>query len=320
MSASLEWDTERELVRSAVGSFCRDRCDPLWVRENSGRFESGRWKELAGLGVLALGSPEGDGGLQEAVAACEALGEAVFPGPLVETAIASAVLSADERGRLAGGVAIAGLGVGPLFSFADQAQWLIQMGEDGVRVCDAIRPQERVETLAGELWGRVETTPGALEPNSELALRNGRLWAAGLLIGLASGQLAGAVEHARVRRQFGSSIGEFQAVSHPLAEAWVGLEASTLLVRQAAREADGFSRDATVLAAAAWSSARRMALGVASTAHQTYGAVGITIEGPAFAATRRVRQLASLPLGGGAAAALRERTLRFGAGFLMSAS
>ena len=47
------------------------------------------WRELAALGVLALATPEGDGGALELVAALEALGDGVFPGPLPATFFAT---------------------------------------------------------------------------------------------------------------------------------------------------------------------------------------------------------------------------------------
>jgi hypothetical protein len=57
------------------------------------------------------------------------------------------------------------------------------------------------------------------------------------------------------------------------------------------------------VAAAARLSARRAALDAAHTCHQLFGAVGITLEGPVFHISRRLRQLASQPPGESAARA-----------------
>jgi alkylation response protein AidB-like acyl-CoA dehydrogenase len=105
-----------------------------------------------------------------------------------------------------------------------------------------------------------------------------------------------AAEHARTRKQFGRAIGEFQAVAHPLAAAWIRISAAEMLARAAAHDADEGAPDAPALAAAAWLSARKAALAAALRAHQTFGAVGITLEGPVFSLTRRIRTWASLAL------------------------
>jgi alkylation response protein AidB-like acyl-CoA dehydrogenase len=105
------------------------------------------------------------------------------------------------------------------------------------------------------------------------------------------------VAYVRERKQFGRAIGEFQAVAHPLADAWTRLSATQALARAAAHDADAGGGEAAALAAAAWLSGRRSALAAAQRAHQTLGALGITLEGPLFELTRRIRQWASLTLG-----------------------
>jgi alkylation response protein AidB-like acyl-CoA dehydrogenase len=69
------------------------------------------------------------------------------------------------------------------------------------------------------------------------------------------------------------------------------------LARCAAAAFDAREARAGELAAAAHLSARGAALESASTGHQVFGALGVTLDGPAFPASRRIRQLASLPPG-----------------------
>jgi alkylation response protein AidB-like acyl-CoA dehydrogenase len=107
-----------------------------------------------------------------------------------------------------------------------------------------------------------------------------------------------AAEHARTRKQFGRAIGEFQAVAHPLADAAIALDGAAVLARSAAWRIDargGHAAETSAWAAAARLSAVRAALGAVHTCHQAFGAVGITVEGPAFHVSRRIRQVASLP-------------------------
>jgi hypothetical protein len=292
--AALELDAERAAVRDAVAVWCRER--------GTLAFERTRWSELAGLGVLSVGA-DGESGARELVATCEALGAAATPGPLVETMIAVRLLPEPERTALETGAAIVSLGEPPLLPFAPIADCFVALeGERAYRSqpAGAIRA---VDTLAGDVWGRVALVRGPELPGAAAALAAGRLAGAALLAAAGRRALELAAEHARTRKQFGRAIGEFQAVAHPLADAWIRISAAEMLARAAAQHADVAAPEAQALAAAAWLSARRAALTAAQRAHQTFGAVGITLEGPVFFLTRRIRQWASLALGEAAARA-----------------
>ena len=117
-----------------------------------------------------------------------------------------------------------------------------------------------------------------------------------------------AAEHARTREQFGRPIGDFQAVAHPLADAWISLTSARALVRAAAEPVDRARGHAGAEVGAARLSAERAALRASRVAHQTLGALGITVEGPLFHISRRVRQLALAPPG--TAGHAREAVLR----------
>ena len=93
-----------------------------------------------------------------------------------------------------------------------------------------------------------------------------------------------------------SAIGEFQAVAHPLAHWWIEVNAAEMLTRAAAHALDAGDAEAPELSTAACQAASEAAVGAALQAHQTFGAVGITLEGALFPLTRRIRQWASLPI------------------------
>jgi len=174
-------------------------------------------------------------------------------------------------------------------------------------------PIAPLDTLGGEPWGRVERV--RLQPLRGAALHGVRAHAlhdtamAALAAAAGHALLDAAVEHARTRVQFGRAIGEFQAVAHPLADARIALDAARTLARRAACEFDAtYDGDAApdaastrAHAAAARLSARHASLLAAHVAHQVFGAIGITLEGPAFHLSRRIRQLASQPPGDAAA-------------------
>jgi alkylation response protein AidB-like acyl-CoA dehydrogenase len=289
-------DAETAPLRDAVAAFCADHADSASVgRVGEARFDRTLWSALAGLGVLGVGS-DGDTGARELVAVCEALGAAAFPGPLVETFTATHLLPNDAREAVARGEAIATVGVPPLLPFAAEADYFIVLeGEGAWRGIPrgAVTP---LATLAGDPWGRVDLECGEGLGESRRARSFGRLAVAALLAAAGQQLLDTAAEHVCTRKQFGKALGDFQAVAHPLAEVAIRVEAAHLLTRLAASRIDAAGEDGAALAAAARISARGAALAAAHQAHQAFGAIGITLEGPAFRVSRRVRQWASLVL------------------------
>jgi alkylation response protein AidB-like acyl-CoA dehydrogenase len=295
LSLDLALDDAEQAIADAIAKFCAERCPEAIVRETAGTLPRSLWHELAELGVLALATPEGDGGARELCAALESLGAAVFPGPLAATLLATQVLEEKERLRVARGEWIVSLGVPPLMPFAPVADCFLALAGRTLHRAQPLGAVLAVETLGGEPWGRVELELG-------LALRvDARAWALHDLALAAYSAAAGralvsvTAAHARTRQQFGRAIGEFQAVAHPLADALVRLDAAATLARIAAHAWDENALDLHPRAAAARLSATRAAVDAAHTCHQLFGAQGITLEGPVFHVSRRIRQLASQP-------------------------
>jgi len=295
LSLDLALDDAEQAIADAIAKFCAERCPEAVVRETAGALPRSLWRELAELGVLALATPEGDGGARELCAALESLGAAVFPGPLAATFLATQVLDEKERVRVAQGEWVVSLGTPPLLPFAPVADCFLALAGSELRRAHPRGAIEPVETLGGEPWGRVEVELGA-----PLAA-DARAWALHDLVLAAYAAAAGGAlvlataAHARTRQQFGRAIGEFQAVAHPLADARVRLDAAATLARIAAHAWDTDAADLRARAAAARLSATRAALDAAHTCHQLFGAQGITLEGPVFHVSRRIRQLASQP-------------------------
>jgi hypothetical protein len=305
VTSTLAWSADEAALREAVAAFCAG------AGAGARRFDRARWRALAELGVLAIGASEG--GARELVAVCEALGEAAFSGPIVETVIAVQLTAGAERAALVAGEKIASVGAPPRLPFGCDAALFFVLAGERVHRAEPRGAVEPVETLAGDAWGRVDLAIGGACGESERALGFGRLASAGLLLGAAGQLLEAAAAHARTRKQFGKSIGEFQAVAHPLAEGWIRQASASFLARAAATARDREEPDAHALAGAARLAAREAALAVAHQAHQTFGAVGITQEGPAFAWSSRIRQWASADLGDAHARAAQAAPLLGGA-------
>ena len=81
-----------------------------------------------------------------------------------------------------------------------------------------------------------------------------------------------------------------------LADNAISLTSAQTLARAAACSFDCCDLDESErLAAGALFAARRSGLNTAFTCHQVLGGIGVTLEGPSFHITRRIRQLASSP-------------------------
>jgi len=92
---------DQRLLAEGVAAFLAGECRPAHVRQawDSGRFDAGRWKALAGLGVVGLTVPERFGGLGmgdvDLVTLLVEAGRAALPEPLLEVSAVSAALLAD---------------------------------------------------------------------------------------------------------------------------------------------------------------------------------------------------------------------------------
>jgi len=299
VSAGLDlgFDDAQQAIADAVASFCRDRCTETIVRAAANEFPLALWRDLASLGVLAIATQEGDGGAVEIVAAMESLGRALHPGPLAETYFAMQVLPASERAAVAAGEAIVSVGTPPLLPWAPIAQLFVEVDGDAAWLAEVDGAIEPVATLGGEPWGRVALARRAPLDATARAHALGNLALAAYLGAAGRRLIEAAAEHARARRQFGRAIASFQAVSHPLADCVVALDAAATLARVAAWEWDAEEPSASMRSATARLSASRAAERAAHAAHQVFGALGVMRDGPAFYASRRILQLVASPPG-----------------------
>jgi alkylation response protein AidB-like acyl-CoA dehydrogenase len=295
----LEFDDAQQAIHASTSQLCRDRCSDEVVKAAAGGFDSGLWKAMAELGVLALATPDGEGGACELVAAVEALGRAAFPGPLAGSICAAQLLPPRERSAVVRGEAVVSLGSPPLLAWAPVAQLFVEIDGQLAFLASPRGAIEPVETLGGDPWGRILLTRNTPLGDARRALALHDIALAAYLAAAGTRLIEDAAEHARTRKQFGRAIGEFQAVAHPLADGWVQLAGAATLARAAAFRFDcdeELPGDQVLAAAgAARLSAARAAVRAAQICHQVFGAVGITLEGPVFHDSRRNRQLASDP-------------------------
>lgn len=152
---------------------------------------------------------------------------------------------------------------------------------------------------------RFDKVPCALFRKDEAQIEDllfiGRLACASRAIGAAGRALELAVEHAKVRRQFGLLIGQFQAVQHKLADCLIGLDGARLTLEHAAEKRDLRDPRWTVFASAALAFAGPALRAAAVQIHRALGAIGYAEEHEAPRHFRRVH--ADLVRFGGAARA-----------------
>jgi acyl-CoA dehydrogenase len=109
--------------------------------------------------------------------------------------------------------------------------------------------------------------------------------------GMAARALHEAVAHARVRRQFGKPLAEFQLVQEKLARMVLELTAARLLVYRAAAEADGGAERVTMEAAMGKAYATEAAQRIIDDAVQILGGAGVLASHPVDRLYRSVRAL-----------------------------
>jgi alkylation response protein AidB-like acyl-CoA dehydrogenase len=293
------------------------------------------WKQIADLGWLGLHLPEGHGGsgfgLAELAVVVDALGYALSPGPFLATVTASAIIAqAGDDGqrerylpRLADGTAPAALGLavgltrGPdgLIDGTVPAvlggRWasllLLRAGEDLI-ILDAADTAVLVEPVMGidPSLGLASVRVSALHPQAELIVSGAARAGTTVFRALTAAEAAGgaracldlALDYAKVREQFGRTIGGFQAVKHHLANMLVGVELATALAWDANRGAAG-AEEAALAAAAAASLAVPNYRETAQKAIQIFGGIGFTWEHDAHLFLRRAAALSAVAAAAG---------------------
>jgi alkylation response protein AidB-like acyl-CoA dehydrogenase len=110
-------------------------------------------------------------------------------------------------------------------------------------------------------------------------LDGGRVSIAALSIGMAQGAYDAALKHAKIRKQFGRPISEFQAIQHKLVDMATKIDASRLLTYRAAKMIDAGKR-VTRESAMAKLFASESAVWIANEAVQIFGGYGFIKDFP----------------------------------------
>ncbi|MFD7262713.1 acyl-CoA dehydrogenase family protein [Streptomyces sp. NPDC059874] len=279
-------------LRSLLGAAEVPAAVRAWA---AGEHGPGRsvWARLAETGLFALAAPEAYDGagllpLELALGFVE-LGRAGVPGPVVESAAVSVLLSelGDEAlakrflPGLAAGETSATLalpGGSPYVLDADAATYCFTVSAAGELhlsrevVAEPLASLDPARRLSLPTAGELLAAGPAVTAAAEAAGRWARLLTAAQCLGTGEALLHRTVEYAKQRTQFGTPIGSFQAVKHRLADTLLGLEFARPLLWAAALSLSPAD------VAAAKLTAGEAAYAAAMTALQLHGAVGYTEE------------------------------------------
>jgi alkylation response protein AidB-like acyl-CoA dehydrogenase len=297
--------TARELLGSRAGA---ER-----VREHAeaGRTDTALWQELGELGWpgIAVGEEHGGQGLGavELAILCEELGRTVAPVPFLPTVLAAALIehagSDEQRERW-----LPGLASGELTGAAGDTPELVHGGAgaavivivdgDGARLVegakaepaasiDPTRPAARVPESAGE------PLPGDVAAAADRAL----VAVAAELVGVCERALEMTVAYVKERKQFGTPVGAYQAVSHRCAQMLLDTEGARAAVSFAAWAADADPERLPEAAAMAKAAASDAGRDVTAAAIQLHGGIGFTWEADVHWLFKRAQLDAAL-LGG----------------------
>ena len=302
--------------------------------EKAGTYSSEIWSAGAELGWNGLAISEEYGGsgfgLPELAVVAEIAGRELCPGPFLPTVSASVVIDryapdavrAELLPGLADGTTIAALGLAGSVSIgadgllggqaravlgAPDAHVLVLAAGDDLVVLDAtadgitVAAQDSLDPTrsigAVELRAVTVDESRILRGAAHEARTVFRILGSAEAVGVSWAALDMAVEYAKVREQFGRTIGTFQAVKHHAANMLVDAEQTTAAVWDAAR-ADNLE-GARFAAAVAAAHAIRAQIFCAQTNVQLHGGIAFTWEHDAHLYLRRARTLAAV-LGDGA--------------------
>ncbi len=290
-------DDQRAIV-DAVLALCARHAGPkraVELRNAGGAHDAVLLEALVGGGYAGIARQEGMG-LLEATLVAEVVARHAGVVPFAAQAIVAAGLT---DAPLTGPVALAhDWDLGEPVRFAAHARTLVFGDDEGVRLValrdgDAEQVRSDFGYPMGRLVGDFAGRGADLGPGSHARLAS--LWRLALAIetvGTMDAALATTVDYLKVRKQFGRTIGSFQAVQHRLAELKVLIEGARWLAFEAAHQKAPAEGTAT---AAAYASAA--ATRVARETHQLSGAIGFTREYDLHVWTMRLHAL-SLELGG----------------------
>lgn len=307
-------DDQQEIKRTAR-DLLTSRSDFAAVRRaaESGTYDESLWSQVVDLGWPGIAIAEEYGGLGlglvELAILGEELGYAVAASPFAATTGAALMIEScgtpEQKSRwlpsLVSGSATASLAiadgrVAQLVPDADRASVIVLIDKDTAILVE--RSDATVDVTATidptSRYARVSTANGAPMAGSvSEAVDRAEVLVAAQLTGLCQRALDETVAFVKERKQFGTPVGAFQAVSHRCAEMLLETERARSALYFAAWAADAEPGRLAFAASAAKAAACDAAAMVTSSAIQAHGGVGFTWEADMHWLFKRARLMSA---------------------------
>ena len=317
-------DDQRDIQRTARELLAR-RASPERVREHAeaARTDEPLWKELSELGWPGIAVAEAHGGqglgAVELAILCEELGRSIAPVPFLPSVLAATLIehagTEEQRERWLGGLAsgelTGALGDQPaLVPGGADADVIVLVEPGGARLLtrgdaeivptasiDSTQPAARVAGAGEALGGDPVSNGGPATASLGPALDRALTAVAAELVGVCDRALEMTVAYVKERRQFGTPVGAYQAVSHRCAQMLLDTESARAAVSFAAWAADADPERLPEAAAMAKAAASDAGRDVTAAAIQLHGGIGFTWEADVHWLYKRAQLDAAL-LGG----------------------
>ena len=304
------------MLQDTVLRLFADEAGPARLREaEASGFDRQLWDRLVDLGIVSMRAQAPDAGgmtLMDAAIVAEAAGRHIAPVPLVEAIVATALLhragapqpllDAVEKGApatlahapVAAGVRQAVLG-------GSCAHVIVAIHGDELVAITGVAA-ERVPNIAAAAMAHIDLSAqgechvlasGAkARALFEAAREEWKVLTAAYLAGLGRRALELAAEYSVERIAYGSPIGSYQGIAHPMADAATNMDGAKLLAwRAIASIAAGDARAGARSAMAYWWAAHTVDQAVQH-AVRTFGGYGLSLEYDIQLYFRRAKLLA----------------------------
>jgi alkylation response protein AidB-like acyl-CoA dehydrogenase len=160
---------------------------------------------------------------------------------------------------------------------------------DGVEVSPVLALDMTRPLADVQLSGAASTPVGSGQAAVAAALQTGAALLASEQLGVAQWCFDTTLAYAKERKQFGRTIGSYQAIKHRLADLWFDVGAATAAARYAADTCARGDEDAAAAAAIAQAYCSGIAVHAAEECVQLHGGIGMTWEYPAHLYLKRAK-------------------------------
>ncbi|ORV88329.1 acyl-CoA dehydrogenase family protein [Mycolicibacterium iranicum] len=304
---------DHQALQAAYKDFFSTRCTIETVRaaEESG-FDKNLWERLCAMGASTMALPESVGGdgatLVDLTLVAEEIGRSLAPVPWIDHVVAARLMArmgSSEADVVNGTKLVAldpaqdasdGARLIPAGSIADHV--IVRDGADIVLVQFSSRPA-RVDNIgklpmawidpaAADSQTVLASGPAALA-EYQRALDEWRLLTGAALVGLVEETMTIAAEFSKTRFTLGVPISTLQAISHPLANIAITVQAGRNLARRAAWFLDNEPDERRELAPSVFVFMAEEAAKAATMSVHVQGGLGVSAEAAATAYLVRAR-------------------------------